>query len=187
MWSRKVQCGIILLVCVFGVFSIAATYVGYGANEGTIRGAVFVDSNRNGKMDANEKGLGGIYFTVSNGEYSHTYYSEGRTVDEVGNTYATGTFGPAPLPNGGWRVKFQVPQGYIATTPVERVVHVPESAGSQVAYVYMGLYPGAGAPGGGGVLPLSGLANNNALVGALVLFVIGSVFSVGLGVARRRS
>jgi len=176
----KVQRGIILLLCALSVFSIAAGHA-YGPGEGTIRGAAFVDSNRNGKMDANEKGLGGVYFTVSNGEYSHIYYSENRTVDAFGNTYATGTYGPAPLPNGGWRVKFHVPQGYIATTPVERVVHVPETG--QVTYVYMGFYPTRG----GGILPPSGLENTHALGGALVLFVIGSVFSIGLGVTRRRS
>lgn len=180
LWSANVQRGVILLLCVLSVFSIAAKPA-YGPGEGTIRGAAFVDSNRNGKMDANEKGLGGVYFTVSNGEYSHTYYSENRTVDEFGNTYATGTYGPAPLPNGGWRVKFHVPQGYVATTPTERVVNVPESG--QVTYVYMGLYP----TGGGGILPPSGLENTHALVNALMLFVIGTVFSVGLGVARRRS
>jgi hypothetical protein len=183
-WSVNVQRGIILLLCVLSVFSVAAKPA-YGPGEGTIRGAVYVDSNRNGKMDANEKGLGGVYFTVSNGEYSHTYYSEKRTVDEFGKTYATGTFGPAPLPNGGWRVKFYVPQGYVATTPVERVVNVPESG--QVAYVYMGLYPTGGVPGAGGVLPLSGVENTRALQGALALFAIGSVLSIGLGVARRRS
>jgi hypothetical protein len=185
MWSGKVQRSIILLVCVLSALSIAATGFAYGGNEGTIRGAVFLDSNRNGKMDTNEKGLGGVYFTVSNGDYSHTYYSEQRTVDELGNTYATGTFGPAPLPNGGWKVKFFVPQGYVATTPVERVVYVPEKG--QVTYVYMGLYSRAGASGAAGVLPLSGMENTYALRGALVLFVLGSVFSIGLGIARRRS
>lgn len=190
-WSRKAQRGIILLLCVLSVFSVAAGHA-YGPGEGTIRGAAFVDSNRNGKMDANEKGLGWVYFTVSNGDYSHTYYSEWRTVDEAGNTYATGMFGPAPLSAGGWRVKFHVPQGYIATTPVEQVIYVPGKAGGHVAYVYMGLYPtgrvaGAGAPGGGGVLPASGLANTHALTWALALFALGSVFSIGLGMARRRS
>lgn len=184
--SGKAQRSIILLLCVLSVFSIAAGHA-YGAGQGTIRGAVFMDSNRNGKMDANEKGLGGVYFTISNGEYSHTYYSEGRAVDEFGNTYATGTFGPAPLATGAWRVRFHVPPGYVATTPVERVVQVPESGGGRVAWVYMGLYSRAGATGTGGVLPLSGMANHNALVGALALFVIGSVFSTGLGIARRRS
>ena len=180
LWSTKAQRGIILLLCALSVFSIAAKPA-YGPGEGTIRGAAFVDVNRNGKMDANEQGLGGVYFTVSNGEYSHTYYSENRSVDEFGNTYATGTFGPAPLANGGWKVKFYIPQGYVATTPVERVVQVPESG--QVTYVYMGLYP----TGSGGILPPSGLQNTHALVSALVLFVIGSVFSIGLGVVRRRS
>ena len=180
----NVQRGIILLLCALSVFSIAAGHA-YGPGEGTIRGAAFVDSNRNGKMDANEKGLGGVYFTVSNGEYSHTYYSENRTVDEFGNTYATGTYGPAPLPNGGWRVKFHIPQGYVATTPAERVVNVPETG--QVTYVYMGLYPTKGVPGAGGILPPSGMADTHALMGALVLFLIGSVFSLGLGIVRRRS
>lgn len=186
MWSRKMQHSLILLLCVMSVFFIAAKPADYGPNEGTIRGAAFVDSNRNGKMDANEKGLGWVYFTISNGSYSHTYHSEWQTVDAVGNTYATGTFGPTPLARGGWKVRFHVPTGYVATTPTEQVVYVPGKEGGHVGYVYMGFYPKAGAPGAGGVLPASGLANNAVLVGALALFVIGSVFSAGLGVVRRR-
>jgi len=184
--GKRAQRGIILLLCMLSVFSIAAGHA-YGADAGTIRGAVFLDSNRNGKMDAGEKGVGWVYFTVSNGDYSHTYYSEWRTVDDVGNTYATGTFGPAPLARGPWRVRFHVPQGYRATTPVEHVVYVPGTEGGNVAYVYMGLYPTTGAPGTAGVLPLSGMANHNASMGALALFVMGSVISLGLGFARRRS
>jgi len=184
MWSRKAQRGIILLICIFGILSIAAVHAGYGDDHGTIRGMVFLDSNRNGKLDAGEKGIGGVYFTISRGDYSHTYYSENRTVDEAGNTYATGTFGPAPLPMGGWRVTFHVPRGYVATTPAEQVVYVPGKAGGHVAYVYMGLYTTTGVPR---ALPVSGLENRHALAGALALFLVGSVFSVGLGIARRRS
>jgi hypothetical protein len=182
--AGKASRGVILVLVMLSLFSIAAAPA-YGPGEGTIRGAAFVDSNRNGKMDANEKGLGGVYFTVSNGEYSHTYYSENRTVDEFGHTYATGTFGPAPLPYGGWRVRFHVPPGYVATTPVETVVQVPQV--EQVAYVYMGLYPTRGAPGSGGLLPPGGMQEAPALWGALALFVLGSVFSTGLGIMRRRS
>ncbi|HOU14213.1 MAG TPA: SdrD B-like domain-containing protein [Anaerolineae bacterium] len=187
MWSKKMLCAIVVALCALSVFS-AAVRAEYGPNEGTIRGAAFIDSNRNGKMDANEKGLGWVYFTISNGSYSHTYFSEWQTTDSVGNTYATGTFGPTPLAKGGWKVTFHVPQGYVATTPTERVVYVPGAEGGHVAYVYMGFYPKAGAAGGsGGILPASGLANNNALFWALGCFAVGSVISVTLGLSRRRA
>ncbi len=185
MWPRKILCAFCMALCTLSVFSITIVRAEYGPNEGTIRGAVFIDSNRNGKMDTNEKGLGWVYFTISNGDYSHTYYSEWRTVDEKGNKYATGTFGPAPLPKGGWKVKFHIPEGYIATTPTEQVVYVPGKEGGHVAYVYMGLYPKKGGVAGGGVLPAGGLANNHILTGALTLFALGAVVAVTLGASRR--
>ena len=184
MWSRKMLCAIIVALCALSMLSVTAVRAEYGPDEGTIRGAAFVDSNRNGKMDANEKGLGWVYFTISNGSYSHTYHSEWQTVDAYGNTYATGTFGPAPLAKGGWKVTLHTPEGYVATTPLEQVVYVPGAEGGHVAYVYMGL---SKEGGWGGVLPASGLANNSMLVGALALFVMGSVASVTLGASRRRA
>ena len=80
-----------------------------------------------------------------------------------------------------------VPEGYIATTPIEQVVYVPGAEGGNVGYVYLGLYPKAGAAGGGSILPYSGMANNSVLLGALALFAIGSMVSVGLGLSRRRA
>ncbi|HQE93223.1 MAG TPA: hypothetical protein PLH19_10255 [Anaerolineae bacterium] len=187
MKSRKMLCAILVALCAFSVFSVTTVRADYGPNEGTIRGAAFVDSNRNGKMDANEKGLGWVYFTISNGDYSHTYFSEWQSVDAYGNTYATGTFGPAPLAKGGWKVTFHVPEGYVATTPTEQVVYVPGTEGNHVTYAYMGLYPKKGGSAGGGILPASGLADNKVLSAALALFALGSVISVALGTARRRA
>ncbi|HOT93334.1 MAG TPA: SdrD B-like domain-containing protein [Anaerolineae bacterium] len=190
MWSRKMLYALAAALCALSVLSVTAVRAEYGPNEGTIRGMAFIDSNRNGKMDANEKGLGWVYFTISNGSYSHTYFSEWQTTDSVGNTYATGTFGPAPLAKGGWKVTFHTPEGYVPTTPTEQVVYVPGKEGGHVAYVYMGFYPKAGARtgSGGGVLPASGMtAGHNVLYGALALFALGSIISVGLGLSRRHA
>jgi hypothetical protein len=182
--SGKAQRIIALVLCALCIFSIAAARAEYGPNEGTIRGAAFVDSNKNGKMDSGESGLGWVYFTISNGDYSHTYHSEWQTVDSAGNKYATGYFGPAPLAKGGWKVTLHVPQGYVATTPIEQVVYVPGAEGGHVAYVYLGLYPTKG--GAGGILPASGVPGNYVLLGALAFLGIGVLISVSLGVAARR-
>lgn len=182
--SKKNRFTLVLALCVLlSLLSVSAT-LAYGPDEGTIRGAAFLDSNRNGKMDDGEQGLGWVYFTISNGTYSHTYHSEWQTVDSAGRTHATGTFGPAPLPRGGWKVTLHVPEGYVATTPIEQVVYVPGAEGGHVGYVYMGLYPTKG--GGRGILPTSGLASNAALFGALAAFGVGALIAGGLGVTERR-
>ena len=177
--SAVVSC--LVLSLLFGSTVLAD----YGPDEGTIRGAAFVDSNKNGQMDEGEQGLGWVYFTISNGSYSHTYFSQWQTVDEAGNTHVTGTFGPTPLPKGGWNVKLHVPEGYVATTPIEQVVYVPGAEGGHVAYVYMGLYPTKGTSSGG-ALPASGAGSNTAMVGALVALAAGVVIAGGLGAIERR-
>ena len=183
--SRKSRLIVTLISCVLlSLLFVVAVYAEYGADEGTIRGAAFLDSNRNGKMDDGEQGLGWVYFTISNGSYSHTYHSEWQTVDSAGRTHATGTFGPAPLARGGWKVTLHVPEGYVATTPIEQVVYVPGAEGGHVAYVYLGLYSTKSRAGG--ILPVSGVANNYALIGALVALGIGAVVAGGLGALERR-
>lgn len=184
--SKKTRLIITLISCMLlSVLSASAVLAEYGPNEGTIRGAAFVDNNKNGQMDQGEQGLGWVYFTISNGSYSHTYHSEWQTVDSAGNTYATGYFGPAPLAKGGWNVKLHVPEGYAATTPIEQVVYVPGAEGGHVAYVYMGLYPKKGV-GGGGALPSSGVGSNTAMFGALAVLALGVVVAGGLGASERR-
>ena len=86
--TRKLRILSVLIICVLSLLSIAAVPADYGDNEGTIRGAAFEDLNRNGKMDEGEKGVGWVYFTVSNGDYSHTYHSEWQEKDSAGNEYA---------------------------------------------------------------------------------------------------
>ncbi len=173
-----------IVLCLLALLAVAAQHP-YGENEGTIRGAVFLDRNRNGKMDKGEEGIGWVYFTISHGEYSHTYYSEWRTTDEAGNTYATGTFGPAPLARGEWTVTFHVPKGYIATTPTVQKVYVPGKEGGHVGYAYLGLYPVRGA---GGVLPASGLRRDHTpiLQTSLAVLGMGLLVSAGLGWRERQ-
>lgn len=154
-----------------------------GDNEGTIRGATFLDNNRNGVMDAGEPGVGGVYFTISAGDYSQQYYSEPRTTDDLGHTFATGTYGPVPLPRGVWHVSYQVPSGYVATTPTELDVYVPGSEGNHVGWAYLGLYPGSG---GTPTLPHTGLPDQPALRVMLALFGVAAVGAVGLGLLARK-
>jgi len=162
--------------------SIAA-HPAYGENEGSIRGAAFLDMNRNGVQDPDEKGVGWVYFTISQGDYSETYFSEWRTTDSAGNEYATGTFGPAPLKSGTWTVTFNVPEGYAATTPVQQNVYVPSKG---IGEVYLGLYPGAGTLSGASVLPASGFEQAGLLLAMLTVTTVGGGSAVALGLMHRR-
>lgn len=172
----------LVLVLVISLFTAATALAEYGPDEGTIRGAIFLDKNRNGVRDEGEEGLGPVYFTISSGDYSHMYHSEWQTTDDAGNTYATGTFGPVPLHKGAWKVTLHVPDGYVATTPVEQTVMVPGKEGGHVAEVYMGLYPSSG----GGFLPRTGLTNQYILIGALGVLGVGILVAIGLGIMSRR-
>lgn len=75
-------------------------------NNGSIRGTVFYDSNRNGVMDGGEVGMPGRTVTVfSSGDWSNAY----TTGDD-------GTYGPAGLSPGHYSVQLTVPYGYAPTT-----------------------------------------------------------------------
>lgn len=170
------------VLCLLALVSIAARPA-YGPNEGSIRGAAFLDMNRNGVRDEGEKGVGWVFFTVSQGDYSHTYHSEWQTTDAAGNQYATGTFGPAPLHAGTWTVTFKVPEGYAATTPVQQNVYVPSQG---IGEVYLGLYPGAGTVAGASVLPASGFEHAVLLFAMLAVTTMGGASAFALGLAHRR-
>jgi LysM repeat protein len=73
--------------------------------NGSIRGTVFYDSNRNGVMDAGEAGMPGQTVTVSSNGWSFAYASG----DD-------GTFGPAGLSHGYYSAQITVPYGYMPTT-----------------------------------------------------------------------
>lgn len=172
----------LVALCLLALLSIGARPA-YGENEGSIRGAAFLDMNRNGVRDPGEKGVGWVYFTISQGGYSETYFSEWRETDSAGNEYATGTFGPAPLKSGTWTVTFNVPEGYAATTPVQQNVYVPSKG---IGEVYLGLYPGAGTVSGASVLPASGFGHAGLLVAMLAVTTAGGASALALGLAHRR-
>lgn len=169
-------------LCILSFLSIAARPA-YGEGQGSIRGAAFLDMNRNGVPDPGEKGVGWVYFTISQGDYSHTYHSEWQDIGPGGNKHATGTFGPAPLPSGTWTVTFNVPEGYAATTPVKQNVYVPSKG---IGEVYLGLYPGAGTVSGASVLPASGFTHAGILIAMLAVATVGGTSAVMLGLAHRR-
>lgn len=76
------------------------------AANGSIRGAVFLDSNGNGLWEANEPALSGIYVTVySTGDWSHAFA-----------TGKDGTYAAVALSPSYYTVELTLPAGYVATT-----------------------------------------------------------------------
>lgn len=106
-------------------------------DPGSIRGYVFLDSNRNGVFDPGEKGLPLVDITISANGYQQTYCTGGG--DPSGDVPGPGSYAPIPLPSGYWTVKVHVPQGYRATTPTEQGAIVPDEGGA-VTGVNFGLY-----------------------------------------------
>jgi hypothetical protein len=142
----------------------------YGPS-GTIRGYVYLDSNRNGKFDDGEKGLPGVYVTISFGEYYHTYYTGDGDPD--GDVPGPGSYGPTDLPGGSWTVTLHVPDGYRATSAKTITVDVPD--GGAATGADFGIYgsgkiryanPPGGAMGGGAgsTLPYTGAARQVPLL-----------------------
>lgn len=75
-------------------------------DNNSIRGTVFFDSNRNGKLDAGEAGMPDVTVTVySSGDWSWAYL-----------TGSNGTYGPAGLSPGYYSAQVTVPYGYAPTT-----------------------------------------------------------------------
>ena len=174
----------LVFVCFLALFSVAA-HPAYEDDQGSIRGAVFLDANRNGKPDSGERGVGWVYFEVSRGGFSKTFFSEWRTTDQFGNEFATGTFGPAPLEIGEWDVTFYVPEGYVATTPVKQTVNIP-GGGRGIGEAYLGLYPTAGTAAKDPTLPAGGFDQGGVLLAALAVVAAGGASAFGLGLYRRR-
>lgn len=77
---------------------------------GTIRGMVFLDVDQDGVFDAGESGLAGIPIHV---ETNGSWATDLVTGDD-------GTYGPAGLKPAQYRVRIDVPPGYVATTPLGR-------------------------------------------------------------------
>ena len=115
-------------------------------SSGTIRGYVFLDSNRNGIFDAGEEGVSGVNVTISYDKYSHTYHTGAG--DPEGNVPGPGSYGPTPLQRGTWTVTLGVPDGYRATTPTELEVTIPDD-GSATG-VNLGIYGSGPISYGGG-------------------------------------
>jgi len=122
-----------LIFLVLSVLALGCMGAAAQGLPGTIRGYVFLDSNRNGVFDEGEEGVPNVYVTVSVGdEYQQTYYSGNGDPDPQQGlglpspSPGPGSYGPTPLPSGNWTVTLHVPDGYRSTTPSELVVFVPE-------------------------------------------------------------
>lgn len=126
-----------------------------------------------------EPGFGGVPFTVSCGSYEEIFYSEPRSVDEAGNVYATGDFGPI-LSECEWTVTMHVPEGYIATTAASQKIAIPEAGATAFPAALFGLAPGK--------LPVTGYAAPDLIKVAGGFFGMQMLVAVVLGlIARRQS
>ncbi len=102
--------------------------------DGSLRGAVFDDANRNGRWDADEAALPGIPVTV----YSPSWESSGYTGDD-------GTYGVVALAASWWGVRIVVPDGWQATTPTDRWGYLITDQGTVYFGVNFGLARGEAA------------------------------------------
>ncbi len=180
MSTGKIRQWVPLILAVLALLSVAARPADWGPDTGSIRGAVYLDLNRNGAYDVGEPGVGGVWFAASCGDLTVHYYSEPRVTDEYGNTFATGTYGPV-LSRCDWVVEMQVPEGYMATTPVQQTVSLPgPERGS--AFAYFGLYSSTGLPPAG--------MDGGSFLGTGALFgggMLGVAVALGLVARRKRA
>jgi len=146
-----------LIFLVLSVLALGCMGAAAQGLPGTIRGYVFRDSNGNGVFDEGEEGIPNVYVTVSFAdEYQQTYYTGNGDPDPQQDkglpspSPGPGSYGPTPLPSGGWTVTVHVPDGYRSTTPSELVVFVPEgAAATNVNFGFSGSGPIAYSSGTG--------------------------------------
>jgi hypothetical protein len=183
---------LILSVLALGCLGAAAQQT-----KGTIRGYVFLDSNRDGVFDPDEPGIPGVFVTIAFGDYQHTYYTgDDDPTPEAGPglpdpSPGPGSYGPTPLPSGYWKVTLHVPDGYKSTTPSELFVNVPEGrAATGVNFGIFGSGPityssgtgvGMGGAAGAGMLPETGGLDRAAPTQLIALFaaLVGFLALVG--------
>jgi hypothetical protein len=92
---------------VLGAYVTGAAFQA-GENEGSIRGTVFDDANRNGAWDQGEEGIPGVKVTVmSDGDWHETF----TTGDD-------GTYAPVGLGRAYYSVEVEAPEGYVSTGAV---------------------------------------------------------------------
>lgn len=145
--SSRTRWGILALVILLAFSSVAARW-----EATTLRGTVFNDANRNGKLDGGETGLVEIRVQVSTPDLG--FVQEYRTGKD-------GSFGPA-LSEGTFIVRVLPPEGWSVTTPSSYTIFVQQ--GTAVTGLDFGLVQGAATgttKGSGkttspGTLPTSG-------------------------------
>jgi len=177
MFAQRERKWLVWVLAGLVLFSVAAKPADVGITQAPLGGMVFLDANRNGALDEGELGIGDVNMTANcNNETVVDFYSEPRTVDRYGNTFATGTFGPV-LTECDWVVTLEVPEGYVATTETEQVITMlgPDRGSAKV---YFGLYKG-------GTLPHTGMREDAFLPVAAGVLGVMLLVAVGLGLAAR--
>lgn len=145
--------------------------------SGSLRGAVFHDANQNSLWDADEEALPGIGVTV----YSPSWESTSYTGDD-------GTYGVVALAASWWGVRIAVPEGWKATTPVDRWGYLITDQGTVYFGVNFGVTTAEAEEAAGEevpfILPVTGRA---ASAGLLWLIAVGMALAgTGLFLSRIR-
>ena len=165
----------LMVIAVLALANVAAR-----PQSTTLRGLVFNDANKNGKLDTGEVGLVDIRVQVSTPDLSFVY--DYRTGSD-------GTYGPT-LSEGSFTVRIFPPEGWSVTTQDSYTVFVQH--GTAVLGLDFGLVQGAapskpssGTSGTPGTLPVTGgeqVRDENAdLWSALGLWlVVGGAAFLGL-------
>ncbi|HET7090457.1 MAG TPA: SdrD B-like domain-containing protein [Anaerolineae bacterium] len=136
----------LLVIAVLALANVAAR-----PQATTLRGTVYNDANKNGKLDAGETGLVDIRVEVSTPDQS--FVQEYRTGSD-------GTYGPV-LSEGSFNVRILPPEGWSVTTRDSYSVFLQH--GTAVLGLDFGLVqgaapskPAASSPGAPGTLPVTG-------------------------------
>ncbi len=109
--------------CVLALMLIVLTLTAAAAlADGSVSGTVWFDRNADGIMDSSEKGLNGAALTLEMQEEDGSW-----TAADQAAVDKNGEFAFAHVGDGTWRLKAELPRGYMFTEPGYESVMLPAS------------------------------------------------------------
>ena len=109
--------------CVLALMLIVLTLTAAAAlADGSVSGTVWFDRNADGIMDSSEKGLNGAALTLEKQEEDGSW-----TAADQAAVDKNGEFSFARVGDGTWRLKAELPRGYMFTEPGYESVMLPAS------------------------------------------------------------